>query len=659
MAEGIQLYKHFLKELDKAGKIKRAWFTTFNLDVSFFEKYMLSALMGVSYKELRSPYDYEALNLNLANDQEFEDDNKIEVKVFYDYRALMVTGRQKQTSVQIYPVDIKQIRNLNSNLKFDEGVFHPKVMVLESYRGEYWIMASSANLTFGGWARNRESFFLEKIENTKIARDIGSFFSGIISSQRGFENNPLLDKLNSGRFGEKAAKWYFFSSIDENSFLDQLNNGAEKTNLRVWSPYYADDLPGVLDDLQEEYFQDIDIIPAKNEANKIRIVKETFEACASKKGITFKQDKPSIQSDCFVHAKVWVTPSSLAIGSWNMTKAGMNISRDKNNNLEAGVIYSHSSKEYNDLLAENSIGPLKDTSFFKAEELEKEKEEVFDNYTITVDLIIDWDKLMIYLQNPTYSKLVGHVGSGGYVKLPGLGKVGISEMANGISIRHSSRTYLTDRFFEVSMSNGTVAYRGFIREIGLACRPINKFDNLDDYLKGWVLEMPEDKDELHKLAYTVEQDNGDEISENTRSILMARDQNAWFTSFHAFECIINRINKTDNLYARDKVTELKKIGRILPGSLSELKEHLEKLMDLYRTDKMNFVKSPIYLWFLIEKANHVLSLYNSKITLQDERISTIKNLKLNEVIEEKEMEKFGIEKVEKWKNYISSKLKAI
>jgi hypothetical protein len=41
MAEGLKLYKHFIEQLSKLGPIKRAWFTTFNLEIGFFEKYIL------------------------------------------------------------------------------------------------------------------------------------------------------------------------------------------------------------------------------------------------------------------------------------------------------------------------------------------------------------------------------------------------------------------------------------------------------------------------------------------------------------------------------------------------------------------------------------------------------------------------------------------
>ena len=660
MEGDIKLYKHFVEHIGKMGKIKRAWFTTFNLDISFFEKYILSALMNVPYQELKSPYDFEALSANLANEQESLDEEKMEVKVFYDYRALIASGKPKQTSVHLHPIEIKQLSDLNPNLKFGDGVFHPKVILIETYTGEYWLMVSSANLTFGGWSRNRECFFCEKISDTYVARDVGAFFTGITNSIRGFEDNSLISKLTKGKLGQTKSKWYFFSSFNSNNFIDQLNNTNNKLPLRVWSPYYADDLPKLIDEIQVDYFDTIEIIPAKNENQKIRIVEDTYKICLSKKGIAFKQDKlPTAAQEAFVHAKVWLTPKALAIGSWNMTRSGMNISRKGNNNVEAGIIYELSQKEYETLVSQYSVSPLKSPDHFKEDELDKEKDEILDKYTLSVDLIADWDKMLLRLQNPTYAKL--KVEEDDYIKLPGIGKQNISILKNDINFRAYSKIFLTDRFFEIENKKGEVLYKGYIREIGLASRPINSFDNIDDYLKGWVLERPEDKEELHKLAYKVEDDNGDELSEQTRKILLSSDQNAWFTSFHAFECIVNRINKTNDKslfpYKKEKDAELKRIGRVLPGSLSELRIHLDGLLNTYKEEPSNFLKSPIYLWFLIEKANYVFNYFNLEINNDSESIKQIKNMKFKELLSDQEIQKIGEDNLEKWKNYIITKLK--
>jgi hypothetical protein len=668
MQDQVKLYKHFVDQVSKMGRIKRAWFTTFNLDISFFEKYILSALMGVSCQELKSPYDFEALSTNLANEEASLVEGKIEVKIFYDYRALTTSGKPKQTSVQLHPIDIKQLSNLNPNIKFNDGVFHPKIILIETYTGEYWLMVSSANLTFGGWSRNRECFFCEKIGNTRVARDVGAFLIGITKSIRGFENNSLIAKLTAGKFEQVGSKWRFFSSFNSDNFLDQLNSSKNRVPLRVWSPYYAGDLAKVIEEVHETYFETVEVIPAKNENQKIRIIKEEYELCLLNKYVSFKQDiLPIVAQGAFVHAKVWLTPTTLAIGSWNMTRSGMNISRIANNNVEAGIMYDLSTKEYNDILVDCNVSTLKSPDYFKEAELEKEKEDILEKYTLTVDLVADWDKMVLCLHNPTYARL--GLGENTVIKLPGFGKRRINILHDKIDFREYSKIFLTDRFFEIEDEMGIILYKGYIREVGLASRPINSFENIDDYLKGWVLERPEEKNELHKLAYKVEEDNGDELSARTREILMSNDQNAWFTSFHAFECIINRINRTNDKnifpYKKDREMELKRIGRVLPGSLSELRMHLDNLLGVYKENLTNkesstrFLKSPIYLWFLIEKANSVFNHFNKKIDIKLENINPIKNLKLNELLSAKDIESIGKDNFEKWKNYVVGKLRDI
>lgn len=659
MAEGIKLYKHFVDQVEKMGKIKRAWFTTFNLDISFFEKYMLSALMGVSYVDLKSPYDYEALNINLVNDEESLDEEKMEVKVFYDYRALKVCGKPKQTSVHLHPIDIKQIKGLNPSLNFVDGVFHPKITLIETLAGEYWMMATSANLTFGGWAKNRESFFCEKVTDRHNARELREFFLNIISSIKDDGSNIIPPRIFGNTFPRETAKWHFFSSFNTGRFIDQINYSDAAISLRVWSPYFAEDLPELIETIQLEHFDSIEIIPAKNENQKIRITEVAYNDCIKDNTVSFKQDKLTFSaSEAFVHAKLWLTPKAMAIGSWNMTKSGMNESLKATNNVEAGIIYQLSSGEYETIIDQHAVSNLKSPAHFNVEELNKEKEDILDPFTITVDLVADWDKMQLQLQNPSFSRLLKQVKEDDYIIIPGLGKQKIKILQAPIDFRSYSRIFLTDRFFEIESKTGDTLYKGYIREIGLASRPINSFGNIDDYLKGWVVEKPEDKQELHRLAYPVEEENGDELSANTRKILSGNDQNAWFTSFHAFECIINRINHTRTLYAVERKIELKRIGRVLPGSLSELRNHLENLMNVFREDKPQFLKSPIYLWFLIEKANYVFTCFNEEIKLQSECIRPLKNLKFSEILKEEEIKSIGKDNLEKWKNYIIKKMKS-
>lgn len=661
MAEGIKLYKHFIDQINLIGKPKRAWFTTFNFDVHFFEKYILSALLGLPYKDLKNSYDYESLNDQLAQDANILDDDKLEVKVFYDYRALHLGNKPKQTTIQLHPIDIKEVNGLNPNINFVDGVFHPKVILIETVTSEYWLMVSSANLTFGGWSNNRECFFCEKIKDKTIAREVGQFFMGITNSIRGFKDNTLLAKLTSGKFGGNESRWKFFSSFSKKRFLDQLNPYNEPSSLSVWSPYFADDLPSVIQNMRDDgYFDEINIVPAKNEIQKIRITKESFLACLNQGDVTFKQDRlPLLAQDSFVHAKVWLTPHALAIGSWNMTHSGMNSSSKANNNIEAGIIYSLNEKMFKKILDHNVTIPLKAFSHYDKAELEKEKEEILNPYIISVDLIADWDSLTIKLVNPTYNKFIKQFDEDCIVTLPGIGIRRINILENEVSFRGYQTDLLTDRMFEVQDHSGKPMFRGYIREIGLANRPVNSFGSIDDYLKGWVLERPEDKQEMHRLSYKVEEEFGDELSEQTRKILYSNDQNAWFTSFHAFECIIKRIDKAfiNYKYKKEQIAELKRIGRVLPGSLSELRKHLCELKVSLEKDKSNFIKSPIYLWFLIEKANTVFKYFNDKICLQEEYIERIKNLSLNQLLTKQQLDELGEAKLIKWIGYIRTKLR--
>lgn len=658
MNNGIKLYKHFLDEIAKIGRIKRAWFTTFNLDISFFEKYILSALTGNAYSELKSAYDFEAINALLTNDENFSSEESIEVAVFCDYRAELSTGRQKQTVVPVYKVNIEEISGLNPNLRYSEGVFHPKVALLETYLGEYWLMTGSANLTLGGWSANRESIFFDQIRNTEIAREVGRFFSGITSPYKEFKNHPLLHKLNNGKFGSDTCKWTFISSFSTNTLSDHLISSNEQTRLLIWSPYFSSDLHKLLEQLQEKGFTDISIIPAKTETDKIRITEETFEKCSELKRIYFRQDRSLTNAtEAFVHAKVWITPKMLAIGSWNMTRSGMNISPTSNNNVEAGILYNLSHREYEEILTFYPTVPLKKIAYASKEELEIEKEQVLENFVVTTDLVIDWDKLEIQLFYPKYTALLEVISQDDFITLPGTGKIRIRNLETPIDIRSYSTLLLNDRYYEIESKHGDLLYRGYLREKGLASRPVNSFHNIDDFLKGWVSENPESKLDWHRPAYKIDEEYGDDFSAEKKKILLSSDQNPWFTSFQAFESMINRIERTLDLPLKQRRSELVRIGRVLPGSLAELKKHLELLIEKYKTDPATFTKSPIYLWFLIEKANQVFNFFNEQVTFNQEHIKKINNLRWEEVLSTEQIHDIGEDKLNKWVRYTMSKLR--
>jgi hypothetical protein len=656
MSEGIKLYKYFTEQLGNMGKVKRAWFTTFNLDISFFERYILSALQGVSYETIRSPLDYEALSVNLSNDEDNIEEGKLEVKVFYDPRAIVSTGRQKQTAIQLYSIDVRTIKSNENQLNFSNGVFHPKVIVIETFSGEYWLMASSANLTFGGWSKNRESFFFEKITDTSVAREVGLFFDVLVRNNKEFDYNELLYKLNKGKFSGENCNWIFHSSFSKKSFIDKIRNSSSE--LTIWSPYFADDLSDLIDELRENNFENITIIPAKNESQKIRITEDSYRTCSEKNSVQFKQEKlPLSAIDAFVHGKLWLSPHTLAIGSWNMTRAGINLGNKGNNNIEAGIIYDLSNRDYQKIISNQTLTPLRTPQHFLENELENEKENLLELFDVALDILIDWNNLQLQLISPTYSKLLKHVQEDDFIVLPGFGKQRIKNLEKPFTIRANSSSFLTDRYFELETKEGKIIYKGFIREKGLAQRPATEFKSIDDFLKGWLNENPEIREELHRPAFIIEDEFGDEVSKATHEILNSGHQNDWFTGFQAFESILSRIQKIPAQPVKQKRTDLIKIGRVIPGNLNQLRKHLIILLDYYYNQKENLNKSPIYLWFLIEKANYIFKQFNQAIDLPDENVSTIKNLNFNELFTLEQFEQLGKENIEKWKQFTLQKLK--
>ena len=143
----------------------------------------------------------------------------------------------------------------------------------------------------------------------------------------------------------------------------------------------------------------------------------------------------------------------------------------------------------------------------------------------------------------------------------------------------------------------------------------------------------------------------------THEILTSGHQNDWFTGFQAFESIHSRIQKNLSQPVKQRKTELIKIGRVIPGNLNQLKNHLSQLLDYYHNEKEKLNKSPIYLWFLIEKANYIFRQFNLAINLPEENVAVIKNLNFNKLFTPEQLKQLGKENIEKWKQFTLQKLR--
>ncbi|MFN5294120.1 MAG: hypothetical protein ACK5BL_01195, partial [Flavobacteriales bacterium] len=99
--------------------------------------------------------------------------------------------------------------------------------------------------------------------------------------------------------------------------------------------------------------------------------------------------------------------------------------------------------------------------------------------------------------------------------------------------------------------------------------------------------------------------------------------------------------------------KLRKIGRVMPGNITEIKKHLAQEKDhLGRS----FSENGIYLWFIISKFNAVIEYYNRAIKDPGEFIEPIQQSEraLNELIQSKY--KYTPQQINRWKAFIEERL---
>jgi len=132
----------------------------------------------------------------------------------------------------------------------------------------------------------------------------------------------------------ESADWDFLSSFERGGLLDRLDINEE---LYAWSPYFSDDLPEIFNNYLKGC--NVKLIPDAIEGKKVRIAPEVLDKIKSLNGVDLMKDNFDFKEEVkpFVHAKTWLTQNIIALGSWNFTNAGLNLTQN-NCNVEAGII---------------------------------------------------------------------------------------------------------------------------------------------------------------------------------------------------------------------------------------------------------------------------------------------------------------------------------
>lgn len=650
--------------MEEVGQLRRAWFTTFNLDIHFFERFVFPLLVGKDHAQLQTQLDYETLSQSLDYESEQPEPGRIEVRVFYDFRKLEQSAQVKLTTVRLHPVNVADLRNAEGKKAFTGGVFHPKVALLENQDGALWLMSGSANLTLSGWSRNCECLSFEPLADAINVRRVGAFFHELFrrtNKSRLADQHPLLDRLLNGR-GFKASHdgklrdWVFLSSFNGEAVLDRLTADGHSA-LTVWSPYFEGDLGSLVDQFPED-LDEINLVPAPNREGRIGISDKAHKGVQKSERIRLLEDVKR-SPEQFTHAKIWFCGNKLAIGSWNCTEAGLNLSNKSKNNVEAGMIHILSTREKNALSEDYRLRILKTPHLSSEAELEQDKEGLLEDFAFAVALEINWTSLTVSVADPeSADALQANVKSTDILILPGLGKCDPMKLMEGISVRSHASHFLTDRSYSFESAEGKTLYRGYLQESGLDERPVQRFKDLDDYLSGWIKGKPEDQTFRHQLNYAPIVDAGDDLADQTKAILSSESRNTWFTAFFAFDQIAYRILQVKkNLKTKNERQQaFILLGRTLPGNLNELRGHLQTLLDLFHTEREQFRKSPVYLWFLVEKANAVFDLFNTESQLDEERIPALRNLSLESLLPEATASEEAAASLKKWKRLVTTKL---
>jgi phosphatidylserine/phosphatidylglycerophosphate/cardiolipin synthase-like enzyme len=612
MAEGIKLYSQFVSFLKERSKVKIAWFTTFNLSISFFERYILSALANTDYKSQKSLKDYEALNQRLF----CEEKDSINIKVFHDFRAMR--PEVKRTSVTTVGVNPQEL-----DLTFQHGVFHPKVILVVDEEDNGWIITGSMNLSTSAWTSNSECVAFRKIEDKKNAKQIIEFFRRIVKYE---EDVHLLDNLSQKWQEElvEESNWIFQHSLNGPIFIDQFP--LENKSLHVWSPYFSDDIPEIIESTFSAA-KEVHIIPDHSDKDEVKISNVVVEQLIDNKRVKFFKDqhdygdyKPT------VHAKVWLTEDRLAIGSWNFTNAGLNIKNGRAN-IEAGIIQAITPSDYQEIIQSSSLEIKVIVKGIEQNELQEERHQLIHDWTMSCEIIADWE---LYIFRAQYSETTD--AQNFFVELPGFDKrIPLNELTKGISFKDQYRSVLKDRIFSVYNDPfvGKRKYMGIITELKASERPSIGFESMNDLIRAWSDGRPENKDSFQGLNYPNDMETGDELQKSVEEKLKGDYSQAWFSMFLAFEHMKSRLQE-----AKDNPKECRIIGYKMPGSIIQLKEHLVKLKEKHATEESEI--SDPYLWFLIEEANQIIGLYNKQIH-SELIIESIEQITIRSEVNEKKL----------------------
>ena len=584
----MKLLDAFRQQVRELGTLRRAWFTTFNLGIPFFETHVLPVLLAADAPVNRM--DYESMQLQLV-------ERGTDLRVFCDGRMLEA-DQLKRTAIPVHGVLPKW---LEVGEFAEESLFHPKVIFLEDTNGRMVLGAGSANLSVSGWGQNQEAFVFRTVSNDEQYKQIKRFFEPLLASVGISESQALGVRR---RFSGNDLDWRFSHSFENENFLSQLLADTHADRLTVWSPYFSRDLARLLKKIRESTGPDLRLSIVADLVSNRHVRTKWTDAIGKllQDGSLSFHDRPSQRAADIkmTHAKIWLASgrkARLAIGSWNCTGPG--IASFDLRNVEAGILLNVPPSTC-------IFGPslrlgAKD---FGSDDLLKDEELVVPPYPLPFELavIFDWEQGAYEVQGRLHEEIRGV----GYVlRLPGV--------QNSVPLRWRSRradgawpletlrqdladneTLLADHSYEV-WRDGSLEYRGLVQETGQAHRRAQGYDSLRDLLNDLVNEADPGTSAVPRLRPVLRNNEVPDDEAISPAIPGDGDGLSYFRLFHAFEQFRKRLCD---------VASRKDLDRMLfamPGSLQEL---VSKVNGQVAEPGGNAV----FNWFLLQETDSLLAL---------------------------------------------------
>lgn len=574
-------------------RITKAWFTTFNLNLDFFERYVLPLLANGGTYPPRNAFDFENLQVALLGG---ETGTGIDIHCFCD-QQMFDASQPKRMS---FPVHLVTPAALGRN----KALFHPKVVYLENSAGAAVLGTGSANLSIDGWARNHEVFAFESVTTVRQRDAITAFFSSIAAACQ-LDAAAFLSEADP--VSGKPANWEFFHSfIPDTAFLPYFLQDVGE-DLWVFSPYFSTDLGHLLGLIRQEGIKRVHVIPDLKTDGTIRTTySEALQQHLRDQSLRFYTLPDALRREGFQdgetlrHAKLWLTRSKLAVGSWNMTQPGTGMAGSAENNIEAGFIYALPSP-----VNLTAHGFDVDASRFMQEAALRNEAPVTTDkpvFPYQVQVIFDWNQYCyeVSVLSPSGDDIPP--ADTFSLFLPDVKEPQKLITGNPIPLRGAARELCRQRMFVIKDAHGTVCHTGLVLEKSLEHRRGQGFANIYDLLAAVLSGDPVNHGSGRVAVADImrgkHQDDGDDADVSVFMEMGAHARLGYFSLFQLFASYHEQVNRLVVQQCNESIW--KRFLWSQPGSVMELAEKLKTLFE----DETGY--TTVFRWFTGQEMDALL-----------------------------------------------------